>query len=510
MNKTILKELEVELKNHFKPFLNAPATIEEIKYVESEMGISFPDELRMLYLVHNGEVKSGPGLFFGLPFLSLDEVLDEWRIWKKVEDGEPFDFDAYSIPKNYIKEKYANGKWIPISNDAGGNNIAIDVDPDKKGKIGQVINFGRDEEVKYVIANRTSDFLLFILQTLKDKNFTIHREEDYLYWSYGTNDNIHFLDALFNIELPVLHPNFIFQSENNVKDWYDSLNEKWKNIVGSHERASKFIREKRLYLGGNELVDISPLQMCTEVRALILTGNEIKDINGLERMTALKKLYLVNNPVQDLTPIAHLQHLEEMNIKKTSVNDLSALVEMPSLKKLDISNTDIKDFSLLPQFRKLESLSVHISNREQLIAISKINTLKHLRILGLENVNEVELLVLQNLNKLITIEFENSIVDNFNCFKDNTALQNIKLKDTNVKNGNVLGRLKGLKELELDGATIENLETVCSSDSLEIFTGSFAQFNMLKDSFDRKIDFSKIIGEMSEEEREIWYQYVNE
>ncbi len=33
---------------------------------------------------------------------------------------------------------------------------------------------------------------------------------------------------------------------------------------------------------------------------------------------------------------------------------------------------------------------------------------------------------------------------------------------------------------------------------------------MLKDSFDRKIDFSKIIGEMSEEEREIWYQYVNE
>lgn len=54
--------------------------------------------------------------------------------------------------------------------------------------------------------------------------------------------------------------------------------------MGSHERASKFIREKRLYLGGNDLVDISPLQMCTEVRELILTGNEIKDITGLERM----------------------------------------------------------------------------------------------------------------------------------------------------------------------------------------------------------------------------------
>jgi len=509
MNSLILKELEVELKNHFKPFLNAPATIEEIQYVESEMEISFPDELRMLYLTHNGEVKSGPGLFFGLPFLSLDEVLNEWRVWKRIEEEEFFNFDAFSIPAKCIKERYVNHKWIPISKDYGGNNIGIDVDPDEKGEMGQVINFGRDEEVKYVMANRISDFLLFILQTLKDKNFTIHQEEDYLYWSYGANDNLHFLDALFNIELPVLHPQFIFQSENNVKDWYDSLDGEWKNIVGSSERADKFIREKRLYLGGKGLVDISPLHICTEVRELILTGNEIKDITGLERMNTLKKLYLVNNPVQDLTPIIHLQHLQEMNIKNTGINNLSVLVEIQSLKKLDISNTSIKDFSLLPQFEKLESLSVHISNREQLYAISKVDTLKHLYILGLENVSELDLLVLQNLNDLITIEFENSTIDNLDCFQHNASIQNIKLKDTKVTDGSALGRMRGLKELELDGATIENIEMVCCSKSIETFTGSFEQFHMLKDLFDRKIDFSKIIGEMSEEESEVWYQHVS-
>ncbi|MEI5892201.1 SMI1/KNR4 family protein [Bacillus cereus] len=508
MNHTILKELEVELKNYFKPFLNAPATIEEIQYAESEMGISFPDELRNLYLAHNGEVKSGPGLFFGLPFLSLDEVLDEWRVWKSIEDDAFFNFDAFSIPTECIKESYVNRNWIPISKDYGGNNIGIDVDPGEKGKVGQVINFGRDEEVKYVIANRISDLLLFILQKLKNKDFTIHQEEDYLYWSYGANDNIHFLDALFNIELPVLHPQFIFQSEKNVKGWYDSLDENWKDIVGTSERADKFIREKRLYLGGNELIDISPLQMCTEVRELILSGNEIKDLTGLERMNSLKKLYLVNNPVQDLTPILHLQHLEEMNMKKTNVNNLSALVEMPSLKKLDISHTSIQDFSLLTQFKKLESLTVHISNREQLYAISKVDNLKHLHILGLENVSELDLLVLQNLNKLITIEFENSIIANLNCFEHNASIQNIKLTDTKVKDGAALGKMKGIKELELDGATIDNLETICCSHSLEIFTGSFEQFYMLKDSFDRKIDFSKVIGGMSEEESEIWHQHV--
>lgn len=510
MNHTILNELEVELKNYFKPFLNAPVTIKEIQVVENEMGISFPDELRNLYLAHNGEDKSGPGLFFGLPFLSLDEVLDEWRIWKRIEEDEFFNFDAFSIPTECIKERYVNHNWIPISKDYGGNNIGIDVDPDEKGKVGQVINFGRDEEVKYVIANRISDLLLFILQTLKNKNFTIHQEGDYLYWSYGANNNIHFLDALFHIELPVLHPHFVFQSENNVNDWYDSLDGNWRNIVGPSERADRFIREKRLYLGGKGLVDISPLQICTEVRELILSGNEIQDLTGLERMNSLKKLNLVNNPVQDLTPVLHLQHLEEMNMKKTSVNNLSELVEMPSLKKIDISHTSIQDFSLLPQFKKLESLTVHISNREQLYAISKVDTLKYLYILGLENVSELDLLVLQNLNKLITIEFENSIIANLSCFQHNTSIRNIKLTDTKVKDGSALGKMKGLKELELDGTTIDNLDTICCSHSLEIFTGSFEQFYMLKDSFDRKIDFSKVIGGMSEEESEIWHQHVIE
>ncbi|EEL82075.1 Rab [Bacillus cereus AH1271] len=508
MNQTILKELEVELKNYFQPFLNEPATIEEIQDAENEMGIAFPDELRTLYLAHNGEDKSGPGLFFGLPFLSLNQVLDEWRIWKRIEEDDFLNFDAFSIPAECIKERYVNHNWIPISKDYGGNNIGIDVDPDQKGKVGQVINFGRDEEVKYVIANRISDLLLFILQTLKVKKFTIHQEEDYLYWSYGANDNIHFLDALFNIELPALHPQFIFQSENNINDWYDSLDENWRNIVGPPECAGKFIREKRLYLGGNGLVDISPLQMCTEVRELILSGNEIKDLTGLEQVDSLKKLYLVSNPVQDLTPLLRLQHLQEMNIKNTKINTLSELVEMSSLKKLDISHTSIQDFSLLPKFQNLESLTVLISNCEQLYAISKVDNLKHLYILSLENVSELDLLVLQNLKKLITIEFENSIIANLNCLKHNSSIQNIKLTDTKVKDGAALGKMKGLKELELDGTTIDNLETICCSHSLKIFTGSFEQFYKLKNSFDRKIDFSKIIGGMSEEEREIWHQYV--
>ncbi len=39
-------------------------------------------------------------------------------------------------------------------------------------------------------------------------------------------------------------------------------------------------------------------------------------------------------------------------------------------------------------------------------------------------------------------------------------------------------------------------------------TASFAQFALLKDSFDWKIDFSTITGSMTDEEDEIWYAYL--
>lgn len=84
---------------------------------------------------------------------------------------------SYSVPAGYIKERDINRNWIPISKDFGGNNIGIDVDPDKKCRIGQVINFGCDEEIKYVIANQLSEFLLFISETIVQGNYQIEQKK---------------------------------------------------------------------------------------------------------------------------------------------------------------------------------------------------------------------------------------------------------------------------------------------------------------------------------------------
>lgn len=67
--------------------------------------------------------------------------------------------DQKSYPPKKIKLQYANPNWIPLVTDNAGNNIAIDLDPDTEGKLGQVIIFGREYDTKYVIADNWGQFM---------------------------------------------------------------------------------------------------------------------------------------------------------------------------------------------------------------------------------------------------------------------------------------------------------------------------------------------------------------
>ncbi|WP_412476225.1 SMI1/KNR4 family protein [Flavobacterium sp. TBRC 19031] len=80
------------------------------------------------------------------------------------------DIPFTSNPINAIQKKYFHYKWLPIFSDSAGNYIGIDLDPDKKGKKGQVINFGRDEENMFVFADNLDNFFDKILNELDKKN----------------------------------------------------------------------------------------------------------------------------------------------------------------------------------------------------------------------------------------------------------------------------------------------------------------------------------------------------
>ena len=197
----MLQRIKQQLEEHYDPFLNPPASIEAIEAAEKEMGVELPMDVKNLYLTHNGETSDGPGLFFGLSFLSLEGMLSEWHLLTNLEEKLQ-EIEAESIPNLWIREQYMNNAWIPIGTDHAGNYLVIDLAPHVNGKTGQIINFGRNTPIKYVIAYNIKEWFAFILQTIKNELYTVDKEGA---WSYGSNREQHLFHALKTMELPVFH-----------------------------------------------------------------------------------------------------------------------------------------------------------------------------------------------------------------------------------------------------------------------------------------------------------------
>lgn len=494
--------------------LNPPATKEELRKTGEVMGVTLPSELRDFYLLHNGEKSEGPGLFFGLRFLSLTEMLEEWRIWADLEEEYAEEGDHYSVPAKWIKERYINRYWVPISKDGGGNNLGIDLDPDENGVRGQVINFGRDEHVKYVIARNFNSLLEFIRDTIQKGEYSVQEDEEegFRYWSYGREEEVHFFDVLRKLELPVLEPFGRVTGLDETEAWFSGLSQEWQErIQAIGDTPTDFLLAKRLFFIREGLTDIAPLAQCKELRELVLSGNEIRYVEALSGCQHLKQLYLVNNPVSDLQPLARLEQLQELNIAGTAVTDLTPLRSLAKLKKVDAGNTAIRDFSSLKPVRSLRVLKVSGPDREQLHSLAELTQLQELTLSGLDQLNEDDLTILEQLVNLHKLELEGAHLPHLAFLQKYRYLKELSMKDSSVEDISALARLERLQVLELSNCPeIGNLEELAHSVSLKQVAASFQQFALLKNCFNRKIDFSKMIGRMTEEESAIWRDYLNQ
>ncbi|RXZ83025.1 SMI1/KNR4 family protein [Paenibacillaceae bacterium] len=467
--------------------LYPPAGEAEIAATEQEMGVKFPDALRELYKLHNGQHDDGPGLFFGLQFLSLEGMLAQWKVWEELADDFAEEGDHYAVPAEAIKEAYINVKWLPLSHDGGGNHLGMDLDPGTAGVAGQVINFGRDEATKYVIAITLTDLLQFIAETVKDGHYTVSREteedgED-VFWSYG-DKAVHFLDVLKRLALPVIHPVQSAMSEVEAEEWLNSLDEAWQaRIRESGGSAADFMKRKTILFTQGDLSDLRPLARCTEVRELILSRNQIVDLEPLRHCVQLKKLYLARNPVSDLSALQQLPKLQEINLVETSVRNFTPLAAVKSLRSLTLSNIDaevLRSLSNLTQVTELELSAFKPLSSDDWLLLGQLKNLKKLTLKGVQ---------LEDMSFLL------------GCRK----LKQLILEDAEVGDISALAALQSLKTLELASSDeIGRLEQLAKSESLLEFSGSYRQFATLNNLFNRKVDFSKIIGHMTDEEKTLW------
>jgi cell wall assembly regulator SMI1 len=142
--------------------LNYGILPQDLQQIEMSFGFTLPQAIRDSYFCADGqEAESAAGcsegLFFGLTLLPLEEVLDEWRFWREVDDDPATGANSKlrglmdSIPPGWIRREYSSRGWIPLVADKAGNYLGVDLNPGEGGSVGQVIVFGRDFDTKVVM-----------------------------------------------------------------------------------------------------------------------------------------------------------------------------------------------------------------------------------------------------------------------------------------------------------------------------------------------------------------------
>ncbi|KAJ7702277.1 hypothetical protein B0H17DRAFT_1004194 [Mycena rosella] len=144
--------------------LNYGILPDDLTQLELQFGFELPRVVRESYSAADGqEAESSAGcaegLFFGLTLLPLENVLEEWRFWREVDDDPATGANAQlrqsmqSIPTGWVRKEYSQRGWIPLIADKAGNYVGVDLNPEEGGATGQVIVFGRDFDTKIVLWN---------------------------------------------------------------------------------------------------------------------------------------------------------------------------------------------------------------------------------------------------------------------------------------------------------------------------------------------------------------------
>lgn len=158
---------------------NPPATDVQIDAFQRLVGITLPRSYRQLYRWHDGENDDRWGHIYGLPMVPLSVAASEWRAWNRVLadfNGDRYAIPGDSWPSGAVDPAYINPRRIPLTIDGSGNSIGLDFDPWPGGRVGQVIIYGRDEDVKAVLAPSLGAFLGWMANLLESGNFQLVRQ----------------------------------------------------------------------------------------------------------------------------------------------------------------------------------------------------------------------------------------------------------------------------------------------------------------------------------------------
>ena len=492
-------------------WLNPPATQQAISEAEQEMGLSLPDDWRLLYMRHDGE--SGHlGLFLGLPWLPLKDVVAQWKNWKSLEDDYSEEGNHFSLPWAAIQERYINPGWVPLSHDWGGNHLGVDMAPGPRGQVGQIINFGRDEDLKVVLAWNTQDLFRFLSEEIGSDRCRLEEPGEPMSWCDGAS----LPGEMTRMSLPLYQARLSPPRPNDLGAWKSSLPSPWPSLIGDPEQ---FLTNRLQYLIRKDLTEIGPVAWCFEMVALYIARNEVRDLSPLSNLTNLQLIHAVGNPIEDLRPLEGLPGLRVLLLDDSQVRDLSPLARLPRLDELSLSGAPVQDVSPLADATALRNLSVDGQALD-------LRPLSNLRSLSLSKADATTLRTGPELPRLENLEIEPAGGISLECLQACRNLRRLTLRgvqggdmswlagvqhlDTLTLSDCRLPDLRGLRNhprlrvFNTRDSEVADLSALTSCSALSTVHGNYAQFAYLHDKVSPRVAFNSITGGMTEEEHTNW------
>ena len=131
--------------------LNPGATDEQIAEAEAHLGVTFPDDLRELYRLHDGQKNGlgGASPFDVEEWLPLHDVVDGWDSWEELRKAGTFD-GWETETGDEVSKVWWHPCWIPFAYFGAGGEYCVDMSPAEAGTVGQIIITWRNDAMRYI------------------------------------------------------------------------------------------------------------------------------------------------------------------------------------------------------------------------------------------------------------------------------------------------------------------------------------------------------------------------
>jgi len=162
----------------------------------------------------------------------------------------------------------------------------------------------------------------------------------------------------------------------------------------------EFKKLTHLYIGKNNLNDISSLIDFVALEDLYLHSNHIENIATITKLKSLKKLVLSFNNICSVQDINHLENLKILKLNNNKLTDISHLSGMVNLEDISLQKNQIENIQIFEKLTTLKKIDLSFNNIQDVRALCSLKNTKELILVGNKINNILPLLQLENLEIL--------------------------------------------------------------------------------------------------------------